>query len=114
MKVKNISKAVINIDGKYIIPNQSAVVGDEWKKNPIVQDYIKAKMIEVEKPQGEEKENNIDDMVADLAELSAESGKRALNAFAKKYGVNVEGAETTEDLYSLIFSFVELAKKNVG
>ena len=114
MKVKNISKAVINIGGKYIIPNQTAIVGDEWGKNPVVKDYIKEKMIEVEKAQGDEKVNSIDDMVADLAELSADSGKRALNAFAKKYGVNIEGAETTEDLYSLIFSFVELAKKHVN
>lgn len=114
MKVKNISKAVINIDGKYIIPNQSAVVGDEWKENPIVQDYIEAKMIEIVKPTAKAKEYSVDDMIADMASLSAESNKNSLNAFARKYGINVEGAETKEDLYSVIFSFVELAKKNVG
>lgn len=112
MKVKNISQAVINIDGKFILPNQCGIVGDEWGKNPVVKAYVKEKMITIE--EGTAKEANIDDMVADLAELSAESSKRALNAFAKKYGINVEGAETTEDIYSVIFAFVNMAKKDVN
>ena len=35
-------------------------------------------------------------------------------AFAKKYNINVEGAETAEDIYSVIFAFVNMAKKNVN
>lgn len=112
MKVKNISQAVINIDGKFILPNQCGIVGDEWGKNPVVKAYVKEKMIVIEN--GAAKEVSVDDMVADLAELSAESSKRSLNAFAKKYGINVEGAETTEDIYSVIFAFVNMAKKDVS
>lgn len=112
MKVKNISKAVINIDGKYIMPDQCGIVGDEWGENIIVKAYIKEQMITIEK--GNAKEANVDDMAADLAGLSAESSKRSLTAFAKKYNINVEGAETAEDIYSVIFAFVSMAKKNVN
>lgn len=114
MKVKNISQAVINIDGKFILPNQCGIVGVEWGKNPVVKAYVKEKMITIEKEKGVAKDVSVDDMVVDIAKLSKESSKSALTAFAKKYNVNVEGAETAEDIYSVIFAFVNMAKKNVN
>ena len=71
-------------------------------------------MITIEKEKGAAKEVSVDDMVVDIAKLSKEYSKSALNAFAKKYCINVEGAETAEDIYSVIFAFVNMAKKNVN
>lgn len=55
---------------------------------------------------------NLETMIMEAAALSAESSKRTLNTFAKKYSINVEGAETAEDIYAVIYAYVQVAGKN--
>lgn len=112
MKVENLTKAIINIDGKIILPSQHEVIGDEWADNPVVKAYEAEKMIKITKATAKVVNRSLDDMVADLANLSAESTKTKLNAFAKKYDVNIDGAETPSDIYAVLFAFVDTAKKN--
>lgn len=111
MKVENISRAIINIDGKIILPSQHEVVGDEWGENPVVKAYEAEKMIKITRT-AKVVQRSLDDMVADLASLSAESTKKSLTSFARKYDINIDGAETTSDMYAVLFAFVDTAKKN--
>ncbi len=112
MKVENISKAIITIDNKIILPAQSEIIADSWAENPIVKAYVAEKMIKISKAATAHVERSVDDMVADLANLTAKSTKKDLTAFAKKYAVSIDGAETAEDMYAILFAFVETAKKN--
>lgn len=113
MKVTNNTAGVI-CAGKFIMPGQSAVIDETWAKNPIIQAYIKKGVLTADVAVKVEasSENDVAAMVDEAAALSAESSKRTLNAFAKRYSINVEGAETAEDIYAVIYAYVQAAGKN--
>ncbi len=113
MKLVNNSVGVINVDGKFILPGQSVKVADSWASNAVVKGFLAKGLLKAVKEAATFDE--ITDkaaVVEEAANLSAESSKRTLTMFAKKYGINVDGAETAADIYAVIHSVVETCKKN--
>lgn len=110
MRLKNMTVGVIIVDGKFILPAQAANVGDKCKENPVVAALIKNGKLVIEATS--KGTADMSDMEIEATGLSAASSKRALTSFAKKYGIDISGAESAEDVYTIIQAQVALVSKN--
>ena len=103
MIVKNLTVGVINMDGKFILPQQSVTVDDVLKKNPVVASMIKnGKLAVVEAKAKEEAsvEPATRESFADF--MGTKPTLTKLKAFAKKSGIEIGDAKTEEEIVAVI------------
>lgn len=103
MIVKNLTVGVINMDGKFILPQQSVTVDDVLKKNPVVASMIKnGKLAVVEAKAKEEAsvEPATPESFADF--MGTKPTLTKLKAFAKKSGIEIGDAKTEEEIVAVI------------
>lgn len=103
MIIKNLTVGVINMDGKFILPQQSVTVADVLKKNPVVAGMIKnGKLAVVEAKAKEEPsvEPATPESFADFMGTKPTLAK--LKAFAKKSGIELGDAKTEDEIVAVI------------
>lgn len=109
MKVKNISVGVINIEGKAIIPQQTATISDSYKKNPVVLNMLKMHQLSEAVAQVEEvaEKASPDDFAAFMGTKPTIT---KLKAYAKKNGVDLGDAKTEEEIVAVIKACLAIAE----
>lgn len=104
MLLKNISKRLIVVDDKKIIPGYSAEVSDTYSDHPIVLDMIADK--ELEKAEdtkttsaaNKEIGNSQGSEEVDFKDMKVSE----LEAYADEHGIDLTGAKTKEEKIALI------------
>lgn len=103
MIIKNLTVGVLNIDGKFILPQQSVAVADAIGKNPVVKAMIKCgKLVEVKQEAKAEVvvEQATPESFADF--MGTKPTLTKLKAYAKKSGIELGDAKTEEEIVAVI------------
>lgn len=104
MLLKNISKRLIVVEDKKIIPGYSAEVSDTYASHPIVIDMIANKELEkvenckVASIVSEGSSNSQGPEVVDFKNMKVSE----LEAYASEHGIDLTGAKTKEEKIALI------------
>lgn len=110
MNVKNESVTLINICGKYIVPNQTVPIDDSFKDHPVINNYVKANIISIQSDSAKTIQDA--DSTHEEFEKLLENGPSlaALKRFAKKYGIGLDDAKTEEEIIAVINASVAVSK----
>lgn len=103
MIIKNLTVGVINIEGKFVLPQQSVTVSDALKKNVVIKNMIKAgtlkEIVEVKKEEPVVEQPTADSF-ADF--MGTKPTLTKLKAYAKKSGIELGDAKTEEEIVAVI------------
>lgn len=110
MNIRNESVTIVNICGKYAMPNQVVTVDDKVKDNPVIQKFVKAGKLSIVSDSAKTIDN-ADNTEEEFNELLENNPSVAsLKRFAKKYGIGLSDAKTTDEIIAVIKASVVTAK----
>lgn len=114
MKIRNITKHVVNIDNKHILPKQMVTLDDSFRQNNVITKMIKAGELEEIKTaakQDAEVETNVETATVDDFKtfLGTSPSLTKIKNYAKRNKIELGDAKTEEEMVAVI-----MACLNVG
>lgn len=111
MQVKNITKHVVNIDGKHILPMQVVSVDDAFRNSLVVSKMIKNNELEEVKGTAKQEElvsaTTLDDFKTFLGNSPSLT---KIKNFAKKNKIELADAQTEEEMIAIISACLSTAE----